>query len=202
MQLPSEEAQPSPRLGEVVEASSTEFTVHCYELYGGAPLGTLVRTDDADQVFAVVRNVTTVPIDPARRPVPRGQGEPDREAVYRSNPQLEKLLHTQFQATIVGYRSEDGIRQYLPPLPPPIHTFVEPCGAEDVRDFVQRLEFLPLLLLGSVPLADEVTAAFLRLAATAHPDPDAFLTTAGREVARLLGRDLQRANGLLRRLAP
>lgn len=189
------------RLGEVVEASSAEFTVHCYELHGGAPLGSLVRTEDPE-LFAVVRNIVTAPIDPARRPVARGQDEPDQEALYRSNPQLEKLLHTEFQATIVGHRSGDELHQYLPALPPKIHAFVQACEPQQTQAFTQRLEFLPLLLLGSMPLADEVTAAFLRLAALAHPDRDAFLTMAGQEVARLLSRDLQRLNALLRRIRP
>ncbi|MCH8139724.1 MAG: bifunctional phosphoribosylaminoimidazolecarboxamide formyltransferase/IMP cyclohydrolase [Proteobacteria bacterium] len=73
------------------------------------------------ELFAVVRNSVTAPIDPARRPVARGQDEPDQEALYRSNPQLEKLLHTEFQATIVGHRSGDELHQYLPALPPKIH---------------------------------------------------------------------------------
>ena len=202
MQLPTEESKLRTRLGEVVEASSAEFTVGCYELHGGPPLGALVRTSGEEQVLAVVRNVATSPIDPARRPVPRGQDEPDQEALYRSNPQLQKLLRTDFQATIVGHRDSDGLRQYLPALPPRIHAFVHACEIEEVEEFTQRLDFLPLLLLGSVPLADEVTAAFLRRAATAHPDREEYLTTAGREVARLLGRDLPRLNALLRRLRP
>ena len=187
------------RLGEVVEASSAEFTVHCYELHGGAPLGSLVRTEDPE-IYAVVRNVATLPLDPARRPVPRGQDEPDREAIYRGNPQLEKLLHTEFQATVVGYRSGNSIHQYLPALPSPIHAFVQACQPQEVRAFTERLAFFPLLLAGAPPLADEVAAAFLRQAAPAHDDPDAFLTTAGRKVARLLSRDLQRLNALLTRL--
>ena len=78
----------SIRLGEVVEASSSEFTVHCYELHEGAPLGTLIKTDGAE-IFGVIRNVTTCSIDPGRRPVARGRDEPDSEAIYQNNPQLE-----------------------------------------------------------------------------------------------------------------
>ncbi len=190
----------SPRLGEVVEASSAELTVHCYQLYVAAPLGTLVRTVGENTIYAVVRNVATLPLDPARRPVPRGQDEPDHETIYRSNPQLEKLLHTEFQATVVGYQSSNGIHHYLPALPSPIHAFVQACQPQEVRAFTERLDFFPLLLAGAPPLADEVVAAFLRQAAPAHDDPDAFLTTAGRQVARLLSRDIQRLNALLTRL--
>ena len=200
MSSPVESHDPS-RLGEVVEASSAEFTIHCYQLHVGAPLGTLVRTD-GPEILAVVRNVTTASIDPARRPVARGQDQPDSEAVYQSNPQLEKLLRTEVQAIIVGHRGDNGFHQYLPALPPRIHAFARACGADDLRNFTQRLEFLPLLLQGQPPLADEVTAAFLRQAAAAHSDSESFLIAAGQEVARLLGSDLRRLNSLLRRLRP
>ncbi len=99
---PKESAQQSPRLGEVVEASSAGFTVQCYDLYGAPALGALVRTGKDSPVYGVVRNVVTSSMDPGRRPVARGQDEADEEAVYRSNPQLAALLRTDFQATIVG----------------------------------------------------------------------------------------------------
>ncbi len=190
------------RLGEVVEASSAAFTVQCYDLYGAAPLGSLVRTGGEAPVYAVVSNVATSSMDPARRPVARGQDEADEEAVYRSNPQLAALLRTDFQATIVGYGDGDGLHRYLPSQPPRIHAFVQSCAPPEVRAFTERLDFLPLLLAGAVPLADEVAAAFLRQAASAHEEPQAFLTVAGRQMARLLSRDLQRLNTILGSLKP
>ncbi len=36
--------QTGSRLGEVVEATSTGFTVNCYNLFEAAPLGALVHT--------------------------------------------------------------------------------------------------------------------------------------------------------------
>lgn len=188
------------RLGEVVEASSAGFTVQCYDLYGAPALGALVRTGGDTPVYGVVTNVATSSMDPARRPVARGQDEADEEAVYRSNPQLAALLRTDFQATIVGYGDGEQLRRYLPSQPPRIHAFVQSCAPSEVRAFTERLDFLSLLLAGAVPLADEVVAAFLRQAASAHEDPQAFLVTAGRQVARLLSRDLQRLNSLLGRL--
>ena len=190
-------SETTPRLGEVVEASSTGFTVHCYELYGAAPLGALLRTGGDTPVYGIVTQVATSPLDPARRPVARGQDEPDEEAVYRSNPQLPRLLRTEFQAAIVGHGDTDSLRHYLPSQPPRIHAFVHACHPREVRNFTERLEFLPLLLTGALPLADEVVAAFLRGAAAAHDDPGAFLVAAGRQVARLLSRDLQRLSTLL-----
>ena len=195
-------SETSPRLGEVVEASSTEFIVHCYDLYQAAPLGALVRTAGHGQVYAVVHNVITSPLEAARRPVARGQEEPDEDAVYRNNPQLPRLLRTEFHATIVGHQDTSAPRYYLPSQPPKIHAFVYPCQPDEVRLFTQRLDFLPLLLAGATALTDEVAAAFLRQAGSVQDDSEAFLVAAGRQVARLLSRDLQRLNILLKNLRP
>lgn len=197
--LPEHKSPNLSRLGEVVEASSMGFTVHCYELHLGAPLGALIKTD-TPEVFAVVNNVSTSSIDPTRRPVARGQDEKDSDSVYLHNPQLKKLLKTEIQAVIVGHKNNNNFHQYLPALPPRIHAFVHHCDTDDLRNFTQKLGFLPLLLEGIPTLADEITSAFLRQAALAHPDPDSFLFASGQEVAQLLGNDLRRLNNLLRRL--
>ena len=199
---PTQAHEAKQRLGEVVETSSTGFTVHCYRLYEAPPLGALVRTTGESPVYAVAREVSTSSVDPGRRPVALGRDEQDEEAVYRSNPQLPRLLRTDFKATMVGYRDADGIRQHLPPTPPNIHAFIHACTPEEAQAFTERLDFLPLLFADAGPIADEVTAAFLRQTASAHDNPDAFLTDAGRQLARLLSRDLQRLSRLLRGLRP
>ena len=188
------------RIGEVVETSSTGFTAQAYSVNGAAPLGSLVRTAGDGPVYAVVREVSTSSLDPGRRPVALGRDEPDEEAVYKNNPQLSRLFRTDFDATIVGYGEGPEIRQHLPPQPPRIHAFIHACTPEDLAAFTQRLDFLPMLLSGPTPLADEVTSAFLRQAASARGDADAFLATAGQTLARLLSRDYQRLTSLLRNI--
>jgi len=203
------------RLGEVIATASAQFTAQCYELYGAAPLGALVRTaGDApvpirsahtgSATYAVVCNVLTEGVDPTRKPTPRGQGLDDEAAIYRDNPQLPKLLRTSFQAVIVGWQDAGGLRYGLPAQPPHIHAFVLACTPDEVRAFTQRLDFLSLLLSsaneGGPALTDQVAAAFLRQAASAHPDPQAFLVGAGRQLARLLARDLQRLQPILQGL--
>lgn len=190
------------RIGEVVETSSTGFTAQAYGVNGAAPLGSLVRTAGDGPVYAVVREVSTSSLDPGRRPVALGQNEESEEAVYKNNPQLSRLFRTDFNTTIVGYGDGSEIRQHLPPQPPKIHAFIHTCTPEDLAAFTQRLDFLPMLLSGPTPLADEVTSAFLRQAASARGDAEAFLTTAGQTLARLLSRDYQRLTTLLRNLKP
>ena len=92
------------RLGEVVEASTTQIVAQCYELYTSPPLGSLVRCgtsdttgEDGDAVYGIVYEVSTHSIDPGRRPIARGRDEDDEDAVYEANPQLSRLLSTEFR---------------------------------------------------------------------------------------------------------
>jgi hypothetical protein len=190
------------RIGEIVETSSTGFTAQAYGVNGAAPLGSLVRTAGDGPVYAVVWEVSTSSLDPGRRPVALGRDEPDEEAVYKNNPQISRLFRTDFDATIIGYGEGPEIRQHLPPQPPKIHAFIHACTPEELTAFTQRLDFLPMLLSRPTPLADQVTSAFLRQAASVRGDADAFLATAGRSLARLLSRDYQRLTTLLRNLKP
>jgi hypothetical protein len=191
----------SDRVGEVVESSTAGFTAQCYKLYGAPPLGALVRTG-APEVYAVVASARTEPLDPGRPVLARGEGEESQEDVYRSNPQLARLLCTRFQATLVGFAQDGALLQRLPPSPPPIHAFVYPCTPQQTARFTGSLDFLHLLVGGRGPEADEVVAACLRLAASASSDPQAFLVRAGRAVAAELAGQAGRMAHVLRRLAP
>jgi hypothetical protein len=157
-----------------------------------------VRAGDA---YAVVVQIFTQGVDPGRPATPRGEGEATEADIYRSNPQLEKLLATRFQALVVGHAASDGAaRHYLPGAPPRIHAFVYPCTSEEVARFTERLEFLHLLVASQAPGADEAIAACLRLAAACHPDGRAFLVRAGKALAGELTGQLPRLNAILRRL--
>ena len=78
------------------------------------------------------------------------------------------------------------------------------CLDAEVCEFNQRLDYLRLILNAPDVPADELMAAGVRRAAGCYP-PDArerFLKEAGRELARLLSRDLPRLEYLLRRIRP
>ena len=189
------------RIAEVIESATERFTAQCYRLYEAPPLGTLVRAGGEAPVYGVVASIATTSLDPGRRVIARGAEEATEEDVYRSNPQLERLLRTDFQATVVGHSANGTVRHGLPPLPPHIHAFVFTCLPKEVCQFTEDLDFLSLLIGQGTGVADEVAAAYLRQAATAHQDAEAFLVRAGRELATLLGGDIQRLNAILRRLA-
>lgn len=189
-------------VGEVVQASTTDFVAQCHALYEAPPLGALVRCGGDGPIYGVVGEVSTQSLDPGRRPIAMGQDEDTEEAVYLGNPQLSRLLSTELRALVVGYRTNGQLNRYLAPQPPRIHSFVYECDTAELLEFSQALHHLPILLASPVGSADDVTASFLRRASLAHPEPSRFLVDAGKELATLLGGQLHRLNGLLRRLSP
>ena len=194
-------AEGESRVGEVVEASTAGFTAQCHALYDAPPLGAVVKSGGADPVYGVVAEVSTRSIDPGRRPVAMGAGEESVEGVYERNPQLNRLLSTEFHAVVVAHRRDGALNRYLAPLPPRIHDFVYICAPQEVAELGGPLELLPTLLSSPVGSPDEVTASFLRGASLAHSDPRGYLVGAGKDLAALLTGQLQRLNGILRRLS-
>jgi hypothetical protein len=190
----------SSKIGEVIEASTGEFMAQCYELHQPPPFGSLVKAREGEvEIYGVVSQAQTTSIEPGRKPIARGREEDEEEDVFRSNPQLERLLRTDFSALVVGHEEGQRLHHYLPPRPAKIHGFVYLCGGEEVEKFSQSLDFLSILV-GVGLQADELIAASLRHAAAAHREPGDFLTRAGRELAVLLGGETSRLNTILRRI--
>jgi hypothetical protein len=194
----------NPRIAEVIETGTSEFKAECYELHALPPLGSLVKTMGGQTgIYAIVYNASTSSIEPGRRPIARGKGEPDEEAVYRSNPQLSRLLRSEFSSLVVGFSEDDVVLQRLPPTPARIHSFVYMCSDEEVRVFSRSLDFLTVLLSARVQASlEEVTAAALRQFSRAHEEPRQFLISAGKETSVLLGSDYARLRAILARLGP
>jgi len=190
------------RVGEVIEASTTEFVAQCYELYQSPPLGSLVKTADLPvELYGVVYNATTASLEPGRRPIARGKDEATDEEIYRSNPQLLKLLRSEFSVLIVGHKQEDKLFHYLPPKPARIHSFVYLCSPEEVKEFSQSFAFLNLLIGTHLPVpVEELVAACLRQMCQVQEDPHAFLVAAGKELAILLSGELNRLKAILGRI--
>ena len=187
------------RAGEVIEASTAEFTAQCYELYQSPPLGSLVKTtDEPVEQYGIVYNAITASIEPGRRPIARGRDESSEEEIYRSSPQLLKLLRTEFNALAVGYREDGNIFHYLPSRPARIHSFVYQCQAEEIKEFSHSFDFLNILVNTHLPIpVEESVAASLRQMAGVHEDPREFLVAAGKELAVLLGGEHNRLKAIL-----
>jgi len=190
------------RVGEVIEASTTDFVAQCYELYQLPPLGSLVKTRDLPvELYGIVYNATTTSLEPGRRPIARGKDEESEEAIYRSSPQLMKLLKSEFGALVVGHKKDDKLYHHLPPQPARIHGFVYLCPPEEVKEFGQSFDFLNILLNTHLPVpTEELVAASLRQMSQAHEDPRAFLVAAGKELALLLSGNLNQLKTILGRI--
>jgi len=190
------------RVGEVIAASTTDFVAQCYELYQSPPLGSLVKTkDEPIDLYGIVYHATTGSLEPGRRPIARGKEETTEEEIYRSSPQLLKLLKSEFSALVVGHREGEKLYHYLPPKPARIHGFVYQCGLDEVKEFSQSFDFLNILINTRLPVSvDEIVAATLRQMSQAYEDPHPFLVTAGKELAVLLSGQFNQLKAILGRL--
>jgi len=190
------------RVGEIIEASTAGFVAQCYELYCSPPLGSLVRTRDGEvELYGIVYHAATGSLEPGRRPIARGKDEASEEEIYRSSPQLAKLLISEFSALVVGHKTGDALHHYLPPNPARIHAFVYQCPPDEVREFSRSLAFLTILANAHLPVStDEVIAAALRRMGQAHDDPHSFLVAAGKELSLLFSGQFNQLKSILGRL--
>ena len=192
------------RVGEIIEASTTDFVAQCYELYQSPPLGSLVKTKDSSaESYGIVYHATTSSLEPGRRPIARGKDEATEEEIYRSSPQLLKLFRSEFSALVIGHRQGDKLHHYLPPQPARIHSFVYLSSPEEVREFSRSLDFLQVLVNAQVPVStEELMAASLRQMSKVQEDSRAFLVAAGKKLAILLGGEFNRLKAILGRITP
>ena len=194
--------QTPDKIAEVIEASTADFIAQCYELYQIPPLGSLVKTRDGQaEQYGIVYNASTASLEPGRRPIARGKDEATEEDIYRSSPQLLKLLRSEFSVVVVGHGEGDKLCHYLPPRPARVHAFVYLCAPEEVKKFSQSLDFLNILINARLPVpADELIAAVLRQMGQAHDDSHAFLVAAGKELATLLSGQYNQLKSILGRI--
>lgn len=190
------------KIGEVIESTTTSFIAEAYELYELPVFGCLVKVIELDaEIYGIVCQAGTSSIEPGRRPIARGKDALSQEAIYETNPQIVKLLRSEFNVVNVGYQSGGKIFQYLPPKPPHIHAFVHTCNADEIKMFSQSLDFLGLLTIENMTVpAEELVAAVLREMSRVRDDPQAFLVAAGKSLTSMLGGDYQRLRAVLGRL--
>ncbi len=198
------------RVGEVIEACTTDFTAQCYELYQSPPLGSLVKTRFEIQsaeaqsawLFGIVYQAQTASGDSGRRPIARGKDEQNEDEIYRASPQLLKLLKSDFSVVVVGYKAAEQIYRYLPPRPARIHGFVNLCTDEEVKQFSRSFDFLNILLKSrlEIPVEELVGATLRRMGQVYGAEKHAFLVLAGKELAALLSSDYAQLKAILKGL--
>ena len=193
-------ASGSRRLAEVIEAGSSLFWAQCYRLYEAPALGSLVAAG-APAVYGVVCRVSTEPLDPNRPVLARGESAQTEEQVYQDNPQIARLLTSRFEALIVGHQLETGISHHLPPLPPRVHSFIEECSSEEIRDFSSGLDFIHLLVNAGPAASEEVIRACMKQLIAAHSTIPDFRVQVGKALAKELAADVPQLTAILRGLA-
>ncbi|MFN8534751.1 MAG: hypothetical protein U0556_14535 [Dehalococcoidia bacterium] len=192
------------RIGEVLNASTTEFVAACDDLHRPPPFGALVSASDGERdVLGLVYHASTGSADPGRPAIVRGRGMESEEDVYHQHPQLAMLLQTEIKALVVGFDEDGVVRQHLPPRPAAIHAFLYRASDDLMQRFYQRLDFLSILI--GTPVAapvDELIAAGLRAArSSVGPAQERELTIrAGRQLVVLMNGDPARLGAVLRRL--
>lgn len=188
------------RIGEVIDASTSEFTAQCYRLYDAPAIGSLVICGEAAPTYGIVCEARTQSIDPGRAAMPRGMDAANEADVLSNNPQIERLLYTTLRSIVVGHRDRDAIRRYPPLSAPRMYAFVRVCDAGEVAEFSSSHEFFATLLNAPMNAQDHVVSSFLRYSSAAHLDPHEYLVSAGKSLASALAGQLPRLSSILRSL--
>ena len=198
------------RVGEVIEACTTDFTAQCYELYQSPPLGSLIKARFEIQgqeaqdawLYGIVYQARTASSEPGRRPIARGKNEQNEEAIYRTSPQLLKLLKSEFSALVVGFRTGEQIYRHLSPRPARIHSFVLLCGDEEIKRFSMSFDFLNILLKSrlEIPVEELIGSALRQMGMVYGAEKHAFLVSAGKELAAILSTDYAQLKAILKGL--
>jgi hypothetical protein len=104
----------------------------------------------------------------------------------------------------IGYYSGGQITCGLPPQPPVTLDSIRSCTPAEMLDCTSSFDYLRLILNSPEAPVDELIVVSLRKAAAVRRPEEqlTFLRAAGRELARLMSRDLPRLENLLRRIRP
>jgi hypothetical protein len=136
---------------------------------------------------------------------------PDLDEAYILDQRLNRQVPIEVSVLSIGYYNEadngytaGAIVCGLPPQPPVTLDSIRPCTHQEVVACTGSFDYLRLIMNAPDAPADELMAVSLRNAAAMRPPEDRafFLRSAGRELARLLSRDLPRLENLLRRIRP
>jgi len=191
----------SLRVGRVLRASSRGFVIGCRVMTSDIPaFGSFARAEGltpGSNIYGLIYDVS-VEDDPFVRQFI--SADPPDEVIQDQRDNRHVPIEVSVLA--VGCSSDGTIRHCLPPQPPVTLDWLYQCSDEEIRAFTARFDYFRLVLEAREVPADELLAASLRAGAVARPEREreTFLVGAGRELARLLGGDPVRLEGLLRRL--
>ena len=94
----------------------------------------------------------------------------------------------------------EKIRFSLPPLPPPIHTFIYECSNNEVEKLTSEDFFLRTIISSTNIPIDELLISSLRYAQDARKNDKDYIVRMGKSLARIFKDDYERLSSVLRRV--
>ena len=194
----------SETIGRLLRSSTTGYVFGCSVPEPEVPLfGAFVRAPAQRGTTDVIGLIYDIVIedDPFVRQMVATADLPE---AYIEDQRVNRQVPIEVAVLAVGYRNRAGFQHSLPPQPPITLDRISACSPAEVLEFTARFDYLRLILDSPDAPADELIAVSLRQAADMRPPEDRlfFLREAGKELARLLNRDLARLENLLRRIRP
>lgn len=184
-------------IGEVIGSSNTEFIAESTLLHNSPPFGSFIKVKGRETAYGVVFNAYTHSLEPNRLAIAYHRSE---QELRDEQPQIFELLKTKFEAVIIGYENEGTIRQYLPPQPPRLHSFVYVCHPMEVRRLTSHFWFFRFLMSVEKAPRDELIAATIRSACSVRQGDRSFLVQAGKELVKLIRDDYEMLSSILQRI--
>jgi hypothetical protein len=194
-------------IGRSQRSSTTGFVFGCSVPAPEVPLfGSFVRAAIQQQqadAIGLIYNIV-VEDDQFVRPMISADDKMDEDEyeTYLQDQRRNRQVPIEVSVLTVGYRNDSGYNHALPPQPPMLLDKIYYCDDDEIRSFTERFDFLQLILDSVDAPSDQLIAASLLKAASVHSDRDRFLKAAGRELAKLMSRDIARLQKLLKRIAP
>jgi hypothetical protein len=189
------------RVGRVLRASTRGFVASCRVMRENIPaFGALVSASppvNDGVIYGLIYDVAVEDDVFVRQLVTADLPE----EVVRDQRE-NRLVPIEVSVLAVGCGEGGVVRYCLPRQPPVTLEWLHQCDSQEVVAFTQQFDYFRLVLEARDVPADELLGASLQMAAEVWPEPERgeFLVAAGRELARLLSRDLQRLEGMLRRM--
>jgi hypothetical protein len=120
-----------------------------------------------------------------------------------ADQQYLRQIPIEYDVLAIGFQVEGAFYYALPPQPPLTLALIQPMTKEEIFQFTQQFDFIPIILSAPSLPVDDLLAACLRSAASVRADHEKsnFLIQAGKFSARLLSDDLTRLDNLIRNLS-
>ena len=192
-------------VGRVLRSSTTSFTVGCRQLISEQDqripeFGALVRAEAKGDnvIYGLISNVTIEDDAFVRQLVAAGVESAEIIEDQRQKRQVPIVV----DVLVVGSGRGPEIYHRMPAQPPSTLDQIYLCNAAEIVRFTERHDWLRTVLGSIEAPTDQLLISALRDAARARP-PDqreAYLVSAGRELAKLLALDLTRLDGILHQL--